>query len=823
MAPIVKLIQGKDQLNLNSGRYCIEESDFLPPTTAREVTFGRASVGQNLASKRRDNRSWGFSVNIEAASVSEAERAMRDLQAFLNRAGDNRSEPLYIAYRAWNGHTYEPFFGQFGAFARYEIEDGKAELASEYLNPLQNSNRIVRLSVDLVIKPQALGLPQRAGQASGRLYEDFLGTADGKPRGVWIEQAPSALEFANPVFMSTTAYDTGWTTAGTGTVKTQNLDPVYIQVGTRSLKFSSIQTNNSATMYQSISVTSGNAYWINCLVKRRDKGAISSSQLGFVFTGTGGNSFYIALGDGWYWCGRRFTATSTASINIGYYWNSPVPVYFDACSISNNTAVPRYLLKEAAWGAYTTAVTSGFLRYKFADLFPARNQWTIRIVWKPPPESAGTRTFIQANDGEISLTLNSSTQLFCQVSSGNSVTSSVISITAGTTIIIHVTYNGDAITIYKDSQSVGTGSGKTAATAEPASFYIGSNTTPANHCFGTIMGVATFAEVMSAIEVTADYNEVVQQVTDDQRVDPLPYLWTNDGDDIIDNEQTSTDRNFCFLSGMVGDDVETEVMGYLPTSAFSTTVGFLFGTVTRSPGTFNSNFFDDEHAEQFFAVDGAGTADTLANNNVTLRQSQTTTILSYCTASPQIVFYPSVRGREIYAWTTMKDAGSNLQIRLAVSLGGEKLYTDWRSVSNVSEYLGFLLGPITVPNTPRIVDLQQKIGFSIEAKRTSGTADLNVSHTLYLMGATSFDASGLATSTFLDTAYIKGREVIVGYSAGTITHGLGYAPYLQRPIDIKPNVINGIFVQGGGDSKLWAADITMDFDKIGITPRWDIY
>ena len=79
------------------------------------------------------------------------------------------SEPLYVAYRNFDDYDFEPYFGQFGAFARYEIVQAQAEIAREFVRPAANSFRGPGINVDVVIKPQALGLPQRLGQAKGRI------------------------------------------------------------------------------------------------------------------------------------------------------------------------------------------------------------------------------------------------------------------------------------------------------------------------------------------------------------------------------------------------------------------------------------------------------------------------------------------------------------------------------------------------------------------------------------------------------------------------------------------------------------------------------
>ena len=831
-SPILKLEQGGDTLNINSGRYCVDEARFMPPTTAQEVRFGRVSLGSELASKRRTNRSWSFDLTIEAASISEAERAIRDLQAFLNRAGQSRSEPLYLAYRAYSDYDFEPYFGQFGAFIRYEIVNAKAEITSaNYLNPLTNSGRVLSVAVDLVMKPYGRGLEQRAAQADGFVFDDYANTPDGTPQGVSTADAITN-DFTNPVFMNST-YDTGWS-VDSGLIKSENKKSEYIRIGTSSVRLAASAAN--VDFYQSLSlsaVTRG----ISCYAKTED-GTQPAAQM--YYNGSAQTTSYTALGDGWYRLSASIIGSGGAA-EVGIRLTSIGVVYVDGfLSKIGEVQTPVIYgdLPGCSWSgtvhASASTSTAGEITIKQADFLPVRIGYTIRLVWYPANGTAAatddvlTWAFFEDDNEDIKLTYDTASGTFIyQVDSGQSAASSVFVPSDGVPVILHITYDGSTITIYRAGSSVGSGSSKTAPTANPTEFYIGnerSGGSPANHCGGIIAGLATFTDVMSATEVLADYNQVVQQANDNQRIDAIPYLWTNDGDDVIDNEQNTNDRNFGFISGLMGDSALAEVYA-LNSATYDSSYGLIMGTVPTSPALINVNNYDDENASKLFAVDGAGTADTSANNDVTERQSQNTTALEYVDTDELGQFYPLVRGQEIWGLTAYKDAGANLQLRLVVNLGSEKLYSDWRSVSSDnSNYLVALLGPVVVPDNPRILDADQKIGFAIEAKRTvSGAANLDVSHALYLPNCTYADANKMQTPSGADAMYIREREVIAVNSSGSTTLGLGRVPLLPRPIKLEPNKINGLLVQMASDGQQYNPDLTADFDKISITPLWDIY
>jgi hypothetical protein len=104
MGIICKLIQGADELDLNSGRYCTDDT-FTPPVTRKSITLAR---GGKKVDEEAEPREFTFTVQITGVtSTSEAERGLSNIQSFLNRAGDENN-PVYLCYRSYNDYTYEP-------------------------------------------------------------------------------------------------------------------------------------------------------------------------------------------------------------------------------------------------------------------------------------------------------------------------------------------------------------------------------------------------------------------------------------------------------------------------------------------------------------------------------------------------------------------------------------------------------------------------------------------------------------------------------------------------------------------------------------------
>ena len=96
---------------------------------------------------------------------------------------------------------------------------------------------------------------------------------------------------------------------------------------------------------------------------------------------------------------------------------------------------------------------------------------------------------------------------------------------------------------------------------------------------------ATFPSgLWTAAEVLADHREVVQQVTDGDRLSALPWLFTEDGDNIIDNDndgQSGSLFNYAVVGGLMGDDLDLEYKADT-SSNFSSP----FSRIVASCGTF---------------------------------------------------------------------------------------------------------------------------------------------------------------------------------------------------------------------------------------------
>jgi len=196
MGYVAKLTKGTSYIDLNAGRYKLAE-DFVPPTTNVSPFIGQGGVKVGETAQPRD---WGFGVRVLGTSSAEVKRGADDLANFLRRAGDE-AEPLYFEWKEDNNVSAEPVWGQFGATRRMEVVSGSVGYWESYaIADIRTKGAFV--PVYLTVKPWAQGTRQLLATATGGICEDWIGTTDGRSRGLQIPEADTVNgnKMTNPVF-----------------------------------------------------------------------------------------------------------------------------------------------------------------------------------------------------------------------------------------------------------------------------------------------------------------------------------------------------------------------------------------------------------------------------------------------------------------------------------------------------------------------------------------------------------------------------------------------------------------------------------------------
>jgi len=838
VAIILKLIHGADTLNVNSGRYCVDDATFSPPSTARAVMFGPATVGSDQVAHKRANRNWSFNLTIEASSKSEAERALRNLQSFLNRAGG--ATPLYVAYRSWDDYDFEPVFGLHGAFSRYEIVFAKAEAGGGYNPTVGNSSKIVNVRVDLVIKPQSIGLQQQAGQATGFVWEDYIvAGVPGLPKGTAIGAAVTN-ECTNPVFMHST-YNTGWT-ASTATIDVAvNKDPKFVLFGDTSARLIKTGNGSGNRFTQSLTLPA-RTHTLSYYAKAED-----GSQPTTRFWYNGSTVVVVdtvSLGDGWYRLSASVEGTAGAA-DTGVEMLQNIPTYIDGFQVEESAFTNHMVWGD--WQGCTWAgtknnsaatSTAGRVRYAFRDLFPARNPWTARIIWAPGAEGniSSNRFLADDSNNDIRVYIDTSGQVVAQVASGGStVTSSALTLADNTAICLHIAYNGSTLDIYNAGSSVGTGGSLTAANADPTWVYVGSTSTPDTHAGGTFLGVAVYPEYMSAAEVLADYNQVAQQMADLDRIDPLPYVWSEDGDSILDNDNDGALANYGIVGGLMGDDVDVSYKLDI-NHHFGLAEGITIGGLPIDQRLFDKDILTDGGTNTLLFLDGNdGTADGDANGNFVERLTSLTNVKQKVTGTALSTLAQKItRGQpSIIGYFVAKDTSTNtnVQVRTRLRRGGNPdndIITDWRTLSTSAAFRPFVTPGLPLDMGDEILNSEMQISLQLEFQRTEASPEhFDISHVIWLFNYSAFYAGDVGTTTSIDLVYVRGRvaEFAASSDDETTTYG---RRILNRPIDITPDRLNVIMLQNTFDNyaasiSTWTTGYNMEIDQFAVTPRFDIY
>lgn len=577
-SPIVRLVKGARALDLVGGRYAPSQR-FVPPPLSllyqlAEGTSANRWGGAPLIGTRAQNRTFAFGLHIRnCASDAEVSRAARDLQLFLLLAGDE-AEPLYLEF-APSSDTPEPLWGSYGTRLRYEIVSGSAALSDRYAVGTLRARALPECTVTLTVKPAALGQPQRLATATGGVTEDCLGAPDGISRGLMLGQAVTNVH-TNPVFGSST-WNTGWTAAA-NLFSSQCTDPDFVLFGRSSAHLIS-RSASSNQFYQVITLTVATTFAFSFYAKRPDGAAVTQNDVVAFYAAVELTTIFTAIGNGWY----RGVATEPgtgAAGNVGVTVKSGREVYVDCFQCEQlSYATPFHCgdMLGSAWTGTAHASTSTrsapLLSLPRADDTFNRGYGSLRVVVRLDVANtwASDMMLIDTADGTyagIRLYYQASTYKFILSDSTNSATSSAQTFSAGATFVIHATYGQSGLALYVNGVADGS-NGTYTLPAFSTRVYLGTQYNSTTPVMGALLDVATWGVTLTAAQVAADYANIAPLVADGQRVGALPYLWTKDGDDVVDNADDGTYDNWAVAGGVPGSlpaKVKAKVTNSAPAS-----------------------------------------------------------------------------------------------------------------------------------------------------------------------------------------------------------------------------------------------------------------
>jgi len=696
-------------------------------------------------------------------------------------------------------------------------------MAREHTVPL-SSGVIAESTLTLLIEPMAYGRSQFIGGLIGRgMTHTYFDTSG---------HGPMFFGAAN----GTTA---AASTSGTNVNASLDYSREYSISGNTSIKVRPLKNDGTANVYvdlQAEGLTTGDIYarWI---VKSSD-GSLPDVSLynngtveDFAYNGASPGPGEVAadywhMGNGWYLITTSKSVTISGVYNFGLAFNSYDTVWIGSHDSGLSVGYPYPGRHEDATANDSGSTINSRISVPREYILPSSAKWSLKadLYYAHKDTAPITGYLIQAEATEKwpRITIDYSSGLLVSIYTNTGVyKSATLSAALGDSFSIVVTVDGTDIKLYEDGVEVSLSTtGTTVVPAASSHYSIGP-------LFQTlVLGLTTWDITLTATQVAALHGLTSGIASDYLATDTLPYLWssyntTNIGvGDIFQNESTGNYTPWGVLGGLVGDSADIEMI--LQSSSTLSAAGFVVGGVSADYGDIDRSFYNDVTAGALF-VAGTGTADTASYNNACEQSSVNTSAVEFVNSGVDSRLYRACAGKTLSALVVVKDAGSNLQLRLKASFGSSDIYTPWRSVSAPSAYYSFLLGSIRVPDKDEILESELKLGFAIEARRTtSGAANLNISHMCVMESPLIIEGSGMTTPADADAVLIRGREVVALDYATSSNDGIGRPTAPPNPLRVVPNQQALLFFWGVEDGKQYNPAITTSVKSLRYRPIWRI-
>jgi hypothetical protein len=816
--------RGNASLDLNTAPYAIG-ADFVPPAVSANAQIADGSSaniygGGVRSSVKYADRAWAFEVRISGTTDTQIKQATRRLAQFLGNLSDQT--PTYLEYRT-NTDTPAPFYGQYGAALRYEVINATVEMWDTY--GLQFTRQLAAIvTVNATIKPFALGKQQVIGTATGGIIEDLTGSADSTSRGLIVAEA-TTNKMTNPVFGNAT-WNNNWS-AGSSLTAAQNTDTAFLLPDTSNSArlTSAAATNNTYT--QSINVANTNKHSISALVRLPDGGAVSATQCQLYY-GAALTTVYTALGNGWYrLTSDNFNGVASARAT-GLIVANGYTVYLAGCQIEEKTYSTPLTYGDqlgCTWTstahASTSTRTAASWKRATTDILPF-GAWSVRVVlrtWFTSTPPASWFVF-DARDGShttapfLYYDLGGAFILFY-----NGQYSIVYpTFSAGAIYVLHAVCDGTHVTLYTNGVAA-SASAAFSATAFGANLFIGSAYDTSTLGNQTTLGFATFDQALTATQVTNDYANISAAIADGSRLECVPWLWTKDGDAVVDNCLDTTGStgaphdNFCVVGGVAGSvPADTTIYGTIY-SNFATIetvwISLLSDKTFIKPGSY---LFSNIGGTSGAASDCGGDyyQTSLATGGLSL-------IGNYDTSDVRVMRV--LAGRELYLFSRIYDAGSGLVLAGYIALGGSTIISPSRTVSSGASSRLFRTDSVTVPVVNRLVDVAglKLVNFTVQlyGDRVAGSTTNNVA--VDYMAIMPRPLVAISSNSTYQSFVIN---AVNGLITNTTTVGNLPGSIIGDVIALEPDRYNVLQSLMSAEGTATTVTDTLTYNAVYITPRW---
>lgn len=814
MSLVLKLTRDGHELNLAELPFRPDEG-FVPPTTAVDAMLAAGpSMNQYGGSRKTFERAgdvlWNLPLRIIGDGAPQINAEAGKLAAWLASAGD-ASNPLLVEHRSHAAIEREPLWGQYGANNRFEVIHADTPVPDNSYGVGTLRERHLLFDCQMRLAPFYRRKRQRLASATGGIIEDRIATDDGRVRGLRVPAA-ATNKMTNPIFGHST-WNNGWTATASLTATEETRD-AFVLFGLSSARLTARST--SQRVYQDIDVANTNTHTLSCYVKLPDGTEPDETDLQLYY-GSAQTTTFRYVGDGWYLAIASFAGVAS-STQTGIEVKNGRTVTADGFMLSETAyAVPLAYGEQlgCAWTgtahASTATRTAARVRIAVGDAL-SYAQGMVRLVWVPDRDyddySADGVLF---SDGTMILHWDQANNRFEFTDGTNTAVSAALTFTAGDVFILHAVYSpAGGLELYAQGSRIAINT-TYSPPAAGSYLYIGTSSSAGSHAGGTFRSFETYDYAPTPGEISADAVALHGLASTAQRVGAIPWLWTGDGDDVVDNADDGTYTNWIVVGGIDGDAPAITEMAM--------TVG-AWGQFGLGGRLRVSNFTTPVYVpvtDNFYG-EADGTVDANSSNGEYRTDSVNDTAWrnTFRIINIGASYYRYFRGKEIYFLFRALDTGSDLRMKAVLQMSGlEDIETDARSITIGSgAFAHYISDPIVIPDA-WFVATTRKLSLSGGPYfiRTTGTDDLSVDFVQLMVRPLMYLYQN--TSGYYSGVFYHSERGQYNYGSGS---ALGPPVGLRGDrVRVEPNLLN--IMHFANDSGVAAIATTVTLSGVYATPR----
>ncbi len=850
-----RLRHGDHTFPLDGSGNCALSDDFIPPAMdempleARGTSANRRGGGLRTG-QSSNNLDFGFSLDIFGDTNGEIERAVDDLNGFLELAGDE-SEPVYFDFIPNRNLSKPPVHGQWNGVRSLEIVWGICGKPPGY--GLQRVSLLEKCPVILRIKPVPLGQEHLCGVAFGCVYEDvWPDDGQGNPTGVFVHPGGDNL-ITNPALKNDA---TGWTkTAGLEIMERSDREALFYGWSLR-LADSSSAGSAEYAFSNFMTVTAAQSYIAAARIKKTVH-AVNVSGIGIAwytaadaFISSDVAEFDLGTHD---WKRYFVTATAPGTAAKARIWiilaasgaaGQALELFADGISFrAGNTLAPYGDgdFPGSTWSGTAHASTSnmaiGLLYYSMAKLLPKPYQATICVELQPYIASTAMPNASRVIDaGSITFLIgwdSGNTRFYFLDNFGHYTFSAAVSFAALDKVAIHLALSGNAAQFYINGVVSGS-----AGTYQPnpssGNLYIGNNSAGTSNGRWLFLGLQTYDYALTAAEITADYANMLPLLTAGKRIDWLMYAWgsADYGDGTVqlyNANDAAAQTNFTVICGVPGNiEAITRFLIITPNISTGQKGGFFLSRMLVPLDLMLGRF------TKFFG-ELSGTADANSSGSAYESKAAVGTTPVNFTRSIDLSYdhVEVLSGQQIALLCRLRDvAGTNLQVRFYYMFGSDTaFYSAWKPIESANWFLSRLTSFQTFKDVRRGVEgltlvpyFPTPAGFYLEVKRSTGSGDVYCDYYQIVTKPTLRIYSTSSASAGSYTRYdSKTHDIINLFSTTLFGSDLAYVE--GDRLELMPGKKNYL-IWAPGDIKRELAEVVdshvASLQELTVIPRWRV-